>query len=167
MAVFVLLVLFIICLIILSSVFWIWMIIDCINNKFLTDTTKAVWILIIVFTHLIGALCYLLAGRKPTHAAYPTPQGLPFQQPNGLYQQRPTSVPRPPYSQSHPGNAQSTINTPYQSDTQHNYNAYQQGYQVPSPGTPPVQESWRQDDEPLATYPELPRQELSQQSNND
>ena len=44
--------------------FWVWMIIDCVRNKSLTDNERIVWTLVIVFTHAIGALIYLLAGRK-------------------------------------------------------------------------------------------------------
>src|SRR5450631_2036479 len=155
-AIFVLFILFVICLAILSSAFWIWMIIDCINNKFLTDTTKAVWVLVIVFTHFIGALCYLLAGRKPTYTAYPPPQGQPFQQSGVVYPQRPASIPNPPYSQPRASNVQPAAPTSYQPGTHPSFNTYQQGYQPPIPGATPAQESWRREDEPLATYPELP-----------
>jgi hypothetical protein len=48
----------------LFFVFWIWMLIDCIRSKALSDTEKIVWTLVIVFTHALGALIYLVAGRK-------------------------------------------------------------------------------------------------------
>ena len=44
--------------------FWVWMLIDCIRSKALSDTEKIVWTLVIVFTHALGALIYLVAGRK-------------------------------------------------------------------------------------------------------
>jgi hypothetical protein len=44
--------------------FWVWMLIDCIRSKALNDTEKIVWTLVIVFTHALGALIYLVAGRK-------------------------------------------------------------------------------------------------------
>ncbi len=44
--------------------FWIWMLIDCIRNRTLSDNERIVWVLAIVFTHALGALIYLLAGRK-------------------------------------------------------------------------------------------------------
>ena len=44
--------------------FWIWMLIDCVRNKALSDNERIVWTLVIVFTHALGALIYLLAGRK-------------------------------------------------------------------------------------------------------
>ena len=46
--------------------FWIWMLIDCIQSKALTDGEKIGWTLAIVLTHALGALIYLLAGRKKT-----------------------------------------------------------------------------------------------------
>jgi hypothetical protein len=49
--------------------FWVWMLIDCIRSKALSDGEKIAWTLVIVFTHALGALIYLLAGRKkvPAH----------------------------------------------------------------------------------------------------
>jgi hypothetical protein len=49
---------------ILSTVFWIWMIVDCAVNEPSHDNNKVVWILIIIFTHFIGALIYFLARRQ-------------------------------------------------------------------------------------------------------
>jgi len=49
---------------VLFLAFWIWMLVDCIKSKELSDTEKVVWTLVIVFTHALGALIYLLAGRK-------------------------------------------------------------------------------------------------------
>jgi hypothetical protein len=44
--------------------FWVWMLIDCVRNQRLSDNERIVWTLVIVFTHALGALIYLLAGRK-------------------------------------------------------------------------------------------------------
>jgi hypothetical protein len=44
--------------------FWVWMLIDCVQSKGLSENQKIVWTLVIVFTHALGALIYLLAGRK-------------------------------------------------------------------------------------------------------
>jgi hypothetical protein len=60
-------ILILLCLIpfsLLFFVFWIWMLIDCIRSKALSDGEKVAWTLVIVFTHALGALVYLLAGRK-------------------------------------------------------------------------------------------------------
>jgi hypothetical protein len=45
-------------------VFWIWMLVDCIKNPALGSTEKVVWVLVIIFLHALGALIYLLVGRK-------------------------------------------------------------------------------------------------------
>lgn len=43
--------------------FWIWMLIDAIQNKGLGESEKMVWVVVIALTHLIGALIYFFAGR--------------------------------------------------------------------------------------------------------
>jgi hypothetical protein len=47
----------------LVLVFWIWMLIDAIQNKGLTDGEKIGWVLAIVFLHIIGAILYFFIGR--------------------------------------------------------------------------------------------------------
>jgi len=44
-------------------VFWIWMLIDAIQNKGLTDGEKIGWVLAIVFLHIIGAILYYFIGH--------------------------------------------------------------------------------------------------------
>jgi Phospholipase_D-nuclease N-terminal len=46
-----------------TSIFWIWMIIDCATNAALDGTQKIVWLLVILFLHFIGALIYFIVGR--------------------------------------------------------------------------------------------------------
>lgn len=48
----------------LCLAFWVWMLVDCVRNRRLNDNERIVWVLVIVFTHALGALIYLLAGRK-------------------------------------------------------------------------------------------------------
>jgi hypothetical protein len=43
---------------ILAFVFWILMLVDCIKRKFKEDSEKIVWVLVIIFTQIIGALIY-------------------------------------------------------------------------------------------------------------
>ena len=43
---------------IFAFVFWILMLVDCIKRKFKDDTEKIIWILVIIFTGIIGALIY-------------------------------------------------------------------------------------------------------------
>jgi len=60
----VLLVLFVIALALSFVVFWIWMLIDAIKNPGLSSTERIVWVLVILFLHLLGAIIYFFAGRK-------------------------------------------------------------------------------------------------------
>ena len=46
------------------TAFWIWMLVDAITNKSLKDNDKLIWVLVVVFTHFIGALIYFFVGRK-------------------------------------------------------------------------------------------------------
>ena len=50
----------------LSFIFWIWMLIDCIRNKRLSSNQRVVWVLVIVFLYALGALIYFFAGREGT-----------------------------------------------------------------------------------------------------
>jgi hypothetical protein len=47
----------------LSTAFWIWMLIHAIQNKRLDDTEKLVWVIVIALLHLLGALIYFFVGR--------------------------------------------------------------------------------------------------------
>jgi Phospholipase_D-nuclease N-terminal len=74
--------LFVVCISVfalLGTVFWIWMVVDCIMNKKISDMQKAFWVLLIVFTHFIGALIYFFVGRsmqpkQQTYQYYVQPQ---------------------------------------------------------------------------------------------
>jgi hypothetical protein len=56
-------VLFLVTIGLLLFAFWIWMLIDAIQNKGLTEGEKIGWVLAIVFLHFLGGLLYLLIGR--------------------------------------------------------------------------------------------------------
>ena len=43
--------------------FWIWMLIDCVTNEPSEGNNKIIWILIIIFTHGLGALIYFFVRR--------------------------------------------------------------------------------------------------------
>jgi len=51
-----------------GTIFWIWMLIDCATKERNQDNEKIVWILIILFTHLIGALIYFFVRRPRRYA---------------------------------------------------------------------------------------------------
>ena len=54
--------------------FWVWMLIHAITNKGLTDMEKLIWVLVIVFVNLLGAILYCFIGR-PKQATLPGPGG--------------------------------------------------------------------------------------------
>jgi hypothetical protein len=43
---------------IFALVFWILMLVDCVKRKFKEESEKIIWILVLVFTGIIGALIY-------------------------------------------------------------------------------------------------------------
>jgi hypothetical protein len=47
-----------------AFIFWIWMLIDCIQNNSIGSTEKIIWALVILFLHCLGALIYFFAGRN-------------------------------------------------------------------------------------------------------
>ena len=47
-----------------SMAIWIWALIDAIQNPALDGTMRLVWILVIVFTHFLGAILYLAIARS-------------------------------------------------------------------------------------------------------
>ena len=51
------------------TVFWIWMLVDAIQNKGITDGEKVGWVLAIVFFHLIGSVLYFFIGRPKAKPA--------------------------------------------------------------------------------------------------
>jgi len=53
---------------ILAGIFWIWMLVDCATRESSEGNDKIVWVIIIIFTSLIGALIYFFA-RRPKRKA--------------------------------------------------------------------------------------------------
>lgn len=56
------------CISLVATVFWVWMLIDCAVKEPSEGNDKIIWILIIIFTHWIGALIYLIV-RRPKRIA--------------------------------------------------------------------------------------------------
>ncbi len=48
---------------ILGTVFWLWMLIDCATKEPSEGNDKLIWIIVIIFTHLLGALVYFFVRR--------------------------------------------------------------------------------------------------------
>ena len=49
--------------------FWLWMLINAISNKGLSDTEKIVWVLVIIFLPLVGSIIYFILGRPKAYSA--------------------------------------------------------------------------------------------------
>ena len=54
-----------------SFAFWVWMLIDAIQNRRLDDGERVSWVLVIALLHFLGALIYLLAGKNKPAARKP------------------------------------------------------------------------------------------------
>jgi hypothetical protein len=50
-------------LFLLATAFWVWMLVDCATKEPDQGNDKVVWILVILFTHWVGALIYFLIRR--------------------------------------------------------------------------------------------------------
>jgi hypothetical protein len=48
---------------ILGTVFWVWMLVDCATHEPPEGADKIVWVVIILFTHLLGAALYFFVRR--------------------------------------------------------------------------------------------------------
>jgi hypothetical protein len=51
-----------------GTVFWVWMLVECATREPDLGNQKLTWILIILFSHLIGALIYFFV-RRPQRLA--------------------------------------------------------------------------------------------------
>ena len=51
-------------LVVAALALWIYALVDAIKNPALSSNERLIWILVIVFTSWIGALVYLIIGRK-------------------------------------------------------------------------------------------------------
>lgn len=47
-----------------ATAFWIWMLVDCATYELSGEKNKLVWLLLIIFTHFIGALIYFFVKRQ-------------------------------------------------------------------------------------------------------
>ena len=60
-----------------ATAFWIWAIVDVVkvpDDSMFRTGNKLIWILVVVLTHVIGAIIYFLVGRpEPSRRAGPPP----------------------------------------------------------------------------------------------
>jgi hypothetical protein len=47
----------------LCFVFWVWMLVDAIKNRALSDGEKIVWVLVIIFLPFLGSILYFFIGK--------------------------------------------------------------------------------------------------------
>ena len=60
----ILLLLFPAILFLVTTGFWLWMLIDCVQNMESKDNDKLIWILVLLFTHMLGATLYFFLVHK-------------------------------------------------------------------------------------------------------
>ena len=48
---------------ILGTVFWVWMLVDCLTKEPQTGNVKVLWVIVILFTHVLGAALYFFIRR--------------------------------------------------------------------------------------------------------
>jgi hypothetical protein len=51
-----------------ASVFWIWMLVECLTKEADTGNTKIAWLLAILFAQIIGAAIYYFVRRPQRYA---------------------------------------------------------------------------------------------------
>ena len=59
-----LLMLFMVLVPVFAVVLWVWMLVDCIQRTFKDKADKVDWIVVIVFTHVIGAVIYFFLVKR-------------------------------------------------------------------------------------------------------
>ena len=47
-----------------GTILWVWMLIDCATREPSDGNDKIIWMLVILFTHLLGALIYYFVRRS-------------------------------------------------------------------------------------------------------
>jgi hypothetical protein len=54
---------FVVLLTLLGTAVWIWALVDCLLHEPAHGHAKLIWIIVIVFTHVVGAILYVLLRR--------------------------------------------------------------------------------------------------------
>lgn len=151
----------------LATIFWVWMLVDCLFNSRSRGGNKLFWFLFILFTHFFGAIIYYLmkcTRRNPVDAF---PYYLRALQ-QAVQPTRQTTP--PPYQYRYPPRSQSS-SQPQQQPAQpmaSTYDDYAQGYryQPPEPveQIQPYEARTADTPEPeyeqtMISYPEMPPQQ--------
>ncbi|MCL6525212.1 MAG: PLD nuclease N-terminal domain-containing protein [Thermoflavifilum sp.] len=48
----------------LVLILWIWALVDIIKSRFASDTTKLIWIIVVILLPVLGSILYFLIGRQ-------------------------------------------------------------------------------------------------------
>jgi hypothetical protein len=148
----------------LTTIFWIWMLIDCLFNPRARGGNKVFWFLFILFTQFFGAIVYFFVKctmRNPAEAlAYYVRS---FKQ---AFQPSTTPPQQPPYQSRQQPKSQQP-----QQPVAYPYSDYAQGYQY-QPSQPAAERAQPQPYEPrpastpepeyeqtMISYPEMPPQQ--------
>lgn len=44
--------------------FWIWMLVDCLQNQSFEGNDKLIWVIVLIFLNVVGAVLYYLLVKK-------------------------------------------------------------------------------------------------------
>jgi len=55
--------LFFLLIAVIATIFWIWMLVDCVTREPDTGSTRLIWVIIIIFTSVLGAILYFVIRR--------------------------------------------------------------------------------------------------------
>jgi hypothetical protein len=50
--------------ILIPTILWVWALIDVLRSNFRDSTSKIVWLIAVIFVPFLGAILYLLFGRR-------------------------------------------------------------------------------------------------------
>lgn len=50
-------------ILVLSFIFWVWTLADCLRKETDEGNTRLIWVIVIVFTYIVGAILYYLIRR--------------------------------------------------------------------------------------------------------
>jgi prolipoprotein diacylglyceryltransferase len=54
-------------IVILGTIFWVFMLVDVAKRKFKSENDKIAWILVVVLAHIIGAIIYYFVIKKSSN----------------------------------------------------------------------------------------------------
>ncbi|GCE45783.1 phospholipase D-like protein [Thermosporothrix hazakensis] len=119
---------------ILLVVFWIWMLVDCLKNRGISDTMKLLWVVLMILFSPIASFVYFFTDRKKAKIQY-------------YYEPMRIQARQASWSASYHASYQARSEPRSASE---------------APATP-SRAQWEQYEEPRAIYPEPPQEQQQQQ----